>query len=153
MKKQKGDNFRIGENDVTQIDMADVNSLLAQLNPKVRKVDLEKVRAVMAHGIIVTVRDEDKDGQLIGIATLLIINKLFSLCGSIEDVVVDEQHRGQGLGRKITEAMIAKGEALGMQFIDLTSNPKRIVANNLYQSVGFEKRETNVYRRYLAGSL
>ena len=28
----------------------------------------------------------------------------------------------------------------------LTSRPSRVVANQLYQSLGFEKRETNVYK-------
>lgn len=150
MEKQKGDSFRIGENDISQADMADVNLLLVQMSSKAQTIDLEKVRAVMERGIIVTVRDEDRDGKLIGMGSLLVVNKLFTLCGTIEDVVVREDYRGQGLGRKITETLIAKGVVLGMQFVDLTSSPKRTVANKLYQETGFEKRETNVYRRYLA---
>jgi hypothetical protein len=31
----------------------------------------------------------------------------------------------------------------------LTSNPKRIAANKLYQAMGFERKETNVYRMKL----
>jgi ribosomal protein S18 acetylase RimI-like enzyme len=149
MIKQSKDNFLLGENDVTEKDMADVNLLLLQMSPRAVAIDLKKVKAVMHHGVIVTIRDADRDGQLIGMGTLLIINKLFTLCGTIEDVVVREDYRGQGLGRKITETLIAKGESLGMQFVDLTSSPKRKVANQLYQSAGFEKRETNLYRRYL----
>ncbi|MFA5994808.1 MAG: GNAT family N-acetyltransferase [Parcubacteria group bacterium] len=149
MIKQSKDNFLLGENDVTEKDVADVNLLLLQMSPRAVAIDLKKVKAVMRHGVIVTIRDADRDGQLIGMGTLLIINKLFTLCGTIEDVVVREDYRGQGLGRKITETLIAKGESLGMQFVDLTSSPKRKVANQLYQSAGFEKRETNLYRRYL----
>ena len=43
MSKQTGDNFTIGENDITQADMADINFLLVQLNPKAQKIDLKKV--------------------------------------------------------------------------------------------------------------
>ncbi len=152
MSKQTGDNFTIGENDITQADMADINFLLVQLNPKAQKIDLKKVKVVMRSGVIMSVRDKNKNGQLIGMGTLLIVNKLFALCGTIEDVVVREEYRGQGLGRKITEALIAKSEALGMRFVDLTSKPQKKVANQLYASVGFEKRKTNVYRRYLQGN-
>jgi ribosomal protein S18 acetylase RimI-like enzyme len=30
--------------------------------------------------------------------------------------------------------------------VDLTSRPSREIANKLYQNVGFQKRETNIYR-------
>ena len=35
---------------------------------------------------------------------------------------------------------------LGAKTIDLTSRPSREAANRLYQRLGFEMRETNVYR-------
>jgi ribosomal protein S18 acetylase RimI-like enzyme len=34
----------------------------------------------------------------------------------------------------------------GIPLLMLTSNPKRIAANKLYQAMGFERKETNVYR-------
>lgn len=149
MSGEKIDNFVLGENDIAEKDMAQINFLLKQLSPTAEKVDLNRIKEVMHHGVIVSVRDLNGDGEVVGIGTLLVINKLFSLCGTIEDVVVEEKHRGKGLGRKITQALILKSELIGMKFVDLTSHPKREAANKLYQSVGFEKRETNVYRYYL----
>ena len=35
---------------------------------------------------------------------------------------------------------------LGAKTVDLTSRPSREAANRLYQRIGFEPRETNVYR-------
>jgi ribosomal protein S18 acetylase RimI-like enzyme len=35
---------------------------------------------------------------------------------------------------------------LGAKSADLTSRPSREAANKLYQAIGFERRETNVYR-------
>ena len=35
---------------------------------------------------------------------------------------------------------------LGAKTIDLTSRPSREAANKLYQKLGFEQRETNIYR-------
>jgi ribosomal protein S18 acetylase RimI-like enzyme len=37
----------------------------------------------------------------------------------------------------------------GAQKVDLSSSPWREAANNLYLKLGFEKRDTNMYRLYL----
>lgn len=64
----------------------------------------------------------------------------------IEDVVVDEAARGQGAGRSLVEAALAKADEVGAITVDLTSRPHREAANRLYVRCGFEPRETNVYR-------
>jgi len=64
----------------------------------------------------------------------------------IEDVVVNESARGKGVGRLLSERAVSLANELGAKTIDLTSRPSREVANNLYKSIGFAQRETNVYR-------
>ena len=64
----------------------------------------------------------------------------------VEDVVVDYLKRGMGLGRKIVEYALDEAKKLSPCTVLLTSRPSRKEANRLYQSVGFEARETNVYR-------
>lgn len=64
----------------------------------------------------------------------------------IEDVVVDSSHRGEGLGEKLVEAALDFARSLGATEVRLTSRPARIAANKLYQKIGFEKYETNVYK-------
>ena len=61
-------------------------------------------------------------------------------------VIVDSSLRGQGLGRLLLEHVIdfARQE-LGNVDLHLTSRPERVAANELYRSLGFEKRETNAY--------
>jgi ribosomal protein S18 acetylase RimI-like enzyme len=61
-------------------------------------------------------------------------------------VIVDESVNGQGIGRRLTEAMIDRARDLGCATVDLTSRPSREAANHLYKKVGFTERETNVYR-------
>jgi ribosomal protein S18 acetylase RimI-like enzyme len=146
MKEQ---NIKIGENDIEQADIAVLNLLLKQLNPEALPVDLEKVQEVMNSGMILTLRDVSSGNILIGIGVLVPIKKLFAFCGSVEDIVVDESYRGRGLGREIMKGLLEKSRALGMKFVDLTSSPEREKANRLYQSIGFERRETNVYRLYI----
>jgi ribosomal protein S18 acetylase RimI-like enzyme len=64
----------------------------------------------------------------------------------IEDVVVDEAARGQGAGEALTREALRLAESSGARTVDLTSRPSRAAANRLYERVGFERRETHVYR-------
>lgn len=85
------------------------------------------------------------------IGTLLLIS-FNTLCGNrywIEDVIIDEAHRGKGFGKEITEYAINFAKSLGAEAINLTSQPARIAANQLYQKLGFTKIETNYYRFYV----
>ena len=89
----------------------------------------------------------DAAGCIIGCATLGVYCSPTGLKGAVEDVVVAQSHRGQGLGRKLLETIIDYArQQLGDVDLHLTSRPQRIAANALYQSLGFEKRETNFYR-------
>ena len=63
----------------------------------------------------------------------------------IEDVVVDERHRGKGLGRKLMSKTIEALREMNVKCVELTSRPSRTVANKLYKSLGFKLRKTNVY--------
>lgn len=63
----------------------------------------------------------------------------------IEDVVVDEAYRGQGVGRLLTDHAIAFAKRRQVDLLSLTSNPARIAANRLYPKAGFSLKETNVY--------
>jgi ribosomal protein S18 acetylase RimI-like enzyme len=64
----------------------------------------------------------------------------------IEDVVVDESARGQGAGELLIRTALELAEDAGARSVDLTSSPAREAANRLYLRLGFEPRETNVYR-------
>lgn len=89
----------------------------------------------------------DNEGRIVGCATLGVYCSPTGYKGAVEDVVVAQTHRGQGLGRKLLEAIIDfAGNELGDVDLHLTSRPQRVAANALYQSLGFERRETNFYR-------
>jgi len=66
--------------------------------------------------------------------------------GLLEEIVVDKDYRGKGIGRKLIETAIdlARGEKVTR--LELTSHPKRIEANKFYEHIGFKKRDTNAYR-------
>jgi ribosomal protein S18 acetylase RimI-like enzyme len=85
-------------------------------------------------------------GQIVGSLTLALFRIPTGLRAWIEDVVVDDAARGKGAGEALSRAAIARAKAAGAVSIDLTSRPTREAANRLYQRIGFELRETNVYR-------
>ena len=83
---------------------------------------------------------------VIGTLTLVLFRIPTGIRAWIEDVIVDESARGKGVGRSLNEAAIEHAVAAGAVTVDLTSRPSREDANRLYQRIGFEERETNVYR-------
>jgi len=88
----------------------------------------------------------DDGGTIIGTATLVTFRIPTGARAWIEDVVVDEAGRGQGVGTVLTEAMVERAQELGCRTVDLTSRPSRQSANRMYQRAGFVARDTNVYR-------
>ena len=82
---------------------------------------------------------------------MIAISHYFQIIGIkkafIEDLVVDEKHRNKGIGKKLLEYAIKKAKELNCTHIELTSNPSRLEANNLYITHGFNLRETNCYRK------
>src|SRR4051794_6605766 len=86
------------------------------------------------------------DGLVVGTLTLVVFRIPTGVRAFIEDVVTDEAGRGKGVGSALTKHALEHARQHGAKTVDLTSRPSREAANRLYQSLGFELRETNVYR-------
>ena len=89
---------------------------------------------------------EDENGEIVGTMTLIIFQIPTGIRAWIEDVVVDSSARGKGIGKKLNLAALELAKQAGAKTVDLTSRPARQEANQLYRSIGFAERETNVYR-------
>lgn len=87
--------------------------------------------------------------NIVGTYTLVIFRIPTGATARIEDVVVEEKWRGKGIGKKMMKHAIELVKKEGIFKIELTSHHSRIEANKLYQSLGFEQIETNVYRLYV----
>ena len=61
-------------------------------------------------------------------------------------MVVDDACRGRGYGRALVAHAIEEAKRAGVKQLMLTSNSLRIAANQLYQAMGFERKETNCYK-------
>lgn len=90
-------------------------------------------------------RFPDEHGPIAGMLTLSIYQVPTGIRSIVEDVAVDSNFRRNGIAKALMEIAIEHARAAGANGIALTSNPKREAANRLYQSMGFEKRETNAY--------
>ena len=92
-------------------------------------------------------RETAGGGRIVGCASLCVFDSPTGRKGHIEDVVVSSACRGQHLGRKLLEYILDYARTdLAPIDIHLTSRPARVAANTLYRSLGFEQRDTNVYR-------
>ena len=94
--------------------------------------------------ILLMARDSEKG--LVGSLTLVLFRIPTGVRAWIEDVVVDTDSRGRGVAEILCREALNRASAAGARTVDLTSRPSREAANRLYRRLGFEERETNVYR-------
>lgn len=119
--------------------------LIPQLSSSTPAPDEERLRAIVefpANRVLVA-RDGD---EIVGTLTLVIFPIPTGLRAWIEDVVVDESARGKGVGEALTLEALRLATAEGARSVDLTSRPSREAANRLYQRLGFEPRDSRLYR-------
>jgi ribosomal protein S18 acetylase RimI-like enzyme len=129
---------------------AAVDRLVPQLSrssPPPSRAVLERIVADGATTLFVARGD---DG-IVGMLTLATFQIPTGVRAWIEDVVVDGSARGAGVAAALVQAALDRSAALGARTVDLTSRPDREAANRLYLRMGFEARQTNVYRRTLEG--
>ncbi|MGE3620411.1 MAG: N-acetyltransferase family protein [Acidimicrobiia bacterium] len=122
----------------------------ARLVPQLSRSNPPPSREEVAEIVAAPVTDQFvahlDDGRIAGLSTLVTFRIPTGLRAWIEDVVVDAEARGQGIGELLNRAMLDRARELGCTTVDLTSRPTREAANRLYQRIGFEARTTNVYR-------
>ena len=115
---------------------------LSKSNPAPTKKQLESIVASDSSRVLVA----KVDGVIVGSLTLVIFHIPTGIRAWIEDVVVDADVRGKGVGEALNTFALAEAKRQGATTVDLTSRPSREAANRLYQRLGFKARETNVYR-------
>lgn len=110
------------------------------------KVELTRTTLVSVlkdrNSLLYVMQDVD---HIIGCATLCIFQSPTGTKASIEDVVISSIYRGQHFGKQLVEHVLQEAPKFDSIELHLTSNPKRIAANHLYHSLGFQKKETNCY--------
>lgn len=138
--------MKIYEIDHLQPCLADsIYRLLRQLTEKQLDFSDDALRLIIespnSHLLVAT-----EDDELVGMLTIATYISPTGKKAWIEDVVVDEIYRGRGFAKELISYAIDWARRHDIPILMLTSNPKRVAANQLYPKMLFQRRETNVYR-------
>jgi ribosomal protein S18 acetylase RimI-like enzyme len=123
-------------------------ALMPQLNPALVGPTQSELIALLgdpATTLIVAIDDE----TIVAAATVVVYTTPAWVKARIEDVVVDEAARGRGIGEALINECLNVARKRGASVVELQSARRREAANRLYPRMGFEKRESNVYRMTL----
>ena len=119
--------------------------LMPQLNAALPVPTMERIQAVLDDPAATLLLAADGD-VIIGIATVLVYSTPAWTKARIEDVVVDEKARGRGVGEALVNRCIDAARGRGAEIVELQSARWREGANRLYLRMGFELRDSNLYR-------
>lgn len=144
-----------------------INALLAQL-PKDSKLSLEELSECLNQNFALFIAVQAVDEHFnpwqsvpedyLGMATIFFQKNLSGWIGEIHDVVVDKNHRGRGIGKRLVRKLLETAEEFARKHrqdvkLYLTSRPERTSANRLYRKLGFHlvacangKSGTNLYK-------
>ena len=119
--------------------------LLPQLSRSAKPLDLATLNKLVTWqgNVLLLARI---DAEIVGTLTLVMFPIPTGMRAWIEDVVVDESARGHGVGAALTQEAVRMARAAGARTVDLTSRPSREAANRLYERLGFQLRDSKVYR-------
>jgi len=125
-----------------------VDRLIRQLSSSAspRTPDADELRAIVESPSTTLLLARAGDGSIVGMLSLAVFRIPTGVRAFIEDVVVDGRVRGQGVGAALTKRALELAISRGARTVELTSRPHRVAANALYRKLGFEPRDTNVYR-------
>jgi ribosomal protein S18 acetylase RimI-like enzyme len=121
--------------------------LIPQLKLSFPPLSVREIEALVSSpaSILLTARYPDEQAPIAGILTLVVYRVPTGIRARIEDVVVDEAMRGKGIGEALLRHALHMAREAGADGVALTSNPKREAANRLYQRLGFQAWQTNLY--------
>ena len=122
--------------------------LLPQLNSQLPIPTMERLQAIVADPAVTLLLARDSE-EILGTTTVIVYTTPFWIKARLDEVVVDESARGQGVGAALVKASLDIAREKGAQVVELQSGVQREAANRLYPRMGFKRRETNVYRIFV----
>ena len=127
-----------------------IRKLAKQIGENYKELTDKDVEEMLAspHTHLFFARDS-KTNQIAGMVTVLVVRIPYIRKAHIEDVVVDKTYRNQGIGTLLLQKAVAVGREKGAAHVDFSSRPRRAEGNSMYEKLGFQKRETNIYRKII----
>jgi ribosomal protein S18 acetylase RimI-like enzyme len=126
--------------------VATLNTLLPQLSPLAAPTTREALAKTLAQPGLTLLLARDASGHIVGTATLIVYQILTGRHARLEDVVVDNAARGQGIGAALTREATSLARTQGAVNMYLTSAPHRQAAHRLYERLGFKRPDTTYFR-------
>lgn len=120
-----------------------IRSLFNELNSEINQLNIDKVLVPENTIVFAVCREGD---VLIGMAAMATYKVISGHKGMIEDVVVSTDHRGKGIGRKLMVKLLEEGKKQQLNEILLFSGHHRLPAITLYKSLGFQLKDSGLYR-------
>jgi ribosomal protein S18 acetylase RimI-like enzyme len=134
---------------IEQVDdemVAAFGRLLPQLSQKAKSISKEALEEIISSNNTLLIVADHGNNKTIATLTIVFYRTPVAIRARIEDVVVDRDSRGKGIGETLIQYAIEKARQRGCASVDLTSRPERMEASRLYQKIGFNSIKTNVFR-------
>ena len=133
--------------EVTPELVASIERLLPQLNPNLPVPGTDRLLRIIGDPAVTLLVARDGD-RIVGTSTVIVYSTPFWIKARLDEVVVDASARGKGVGEALVNACVEIARKHGVQVVELQSGkgPERETANRLYRRMGFQPRDTNVYR-------
>jgi len=120
--------------------------LLPQLSQKAKPINKKALEEIISSNNTLLIAANHGDSKTVATLTIVFYRTPVAIRARIEDLVVDKDFRGKGIGEALIRYAIEKAKQKGCASVDLTSRPERVQANRLYQKIGFSPVKTNVFR-------
>jgi len=121
--------------------------LLPQLNPTLPLPTRERIERLIGDPAVTLVVARDGD-RIVGTATVIVYTTPYWIKARLDEVVVDGDARGKGVGEAIVRHCLEVGRRKGAQVAELQSGrgEVRAAAHRLYKRIGFQVRDSDIFR-------
>ncbi len=120
-------------------------SLSARFNED--PVNAKTLRTIIESPLHEQIVARDENGKIVGAATMNAVFAPFAgKIGYLEEIVVDANTQGAGIGGKLWDEIVAWAREMGLERIEFTSRKDRAATHAFYEKRGAFVRESNPYR-------
>lgn len=131
--------------EVSETLAADLSKLSTTLHGGERSVTAEELEEIVRDTSIVLMVARDGE-KVVGMAAIYLIKKIGNRKAYIEDVIVDEGYRSQGIGGTLMQALIDAARTSSARSLELATRMDRKNAHRFYEKLGFKKKDRYVYK-------
>lgn len=135
----------------TEQDLEQINALIPQIAKKPRLLSMEELWKIVEQKenckVVVARASLEAKMPIVGMAVVTLRWIPTGLIADVEDVVLDEDWRGLGIGESLNKKLIEIALSEESKHISLYTNKKRVAANSMYKKLGYAQfEEINYYR-------